>query len=149
MSLPASVQSLCDEFEVRVVHKNKVPRLGETRAVGTLRKLIDRHGMDEARIVMRTLVETENNKHSLEAETIGAAADLLRARREQYEADPSRWFAVWDRCPVAELQAIANDLRGFVPVRAALGGLIAERLWRAYGPLSVQLDMLDDRRMYR
>jgi hypothetical protein len=34
------VQSLCDEFEVRIVSKSVYPAPGETRAVGTLEKII-------------------------------------------------------------------------------------------------------------
>lgn len=141
-----NVVSLCDEFSVTIVPKSVYPGPGETRAVNTIRKMIDRHGMDTARIVFRTLLETENNKKSLEAETIGATLDLLLACRQHYEDDPEKWFRVFDACPVAGLQGIAHDLRGRVPLRAALAGLIYERIWRAYGPLSVQPDFFDERR---
>lgn len=140
------VKDLCDEFSVEIVAKDRLPREGQTRAVSTIRKGIDRDGMDNARIVFRTLNETENNKGSLEAETIGATFDLLKACRHHYEADPERWFRVWDACPVSGLQAIAHDLRGVVPLRHALAGLIYERVWRAYGPLSRQPDLFDERR---
>jgi hypothetical protein len=139
------VQSLCDEFEVRIVPKSVYPAPGETRAVGTLEKIIRRHGMEHARLVMTTLAETENNKLALEAAALGAASDLIRARPEWVE-DASKWLAVWDRCPVGELQALTHDLRGFVSMRGALAGLIYERLWRAYGPRSIQPDLYDDRR---
>lgn len=140
------VQALCDEFSVEITGKSQYPAPGQTRAVGTIRKMIERHGMETARIVFRTLLETENNKKSLEAETIGATLDLLLACRQHYEDDPEKWFRVFDACPVAGLQGIAHDLRGRVPLRAALAGLIYERIWRAYGPLSVQPDFFDERR---
>ncbi|MGO4560996.1 hypothetical protein [Rhizobiales bacterium 3FA27D7] len=139
------VQSLCDEFGVPIVPKHRYPAIGETRAVAAIRKVIERGGMDDARVVMRTLTETANNKASLEAECIGAAFDLYRHGRDRFEHDPSKWMEVWDICPVAELQAIAHDLRGFVPLRPALAGMIYERIWRAYGPRSIQPDLLDDR----
>lgn len=139
------VAALCDEFEVRIVPKSAYPGPGETRAVGTLEKIIRRHGIEHARLVMTTLAETENNRLALEASAFGAASDLIRACPEWVE-DASKWLAVWDRCPVGELQALAHDLRGHVSVRGALAGLIYERLWRAYGPRSVQPDLLDERR---
>lgn len=147
MSIPAHVQALCDEFGVRIVPKHTYPRIGETRAVAAIRRMIDRRGIGHARIVMSTLTETANNKASLEAECIGAASDLLLACRHHQEADPEKWFQVWDMCPVGELQAVAHEMRGFVPVRSALAGMIYERIWRAYGPRSTQPDFLDDRRM--
>ena len=144
--IPLHIQRLCDEFGVTIVPKHRYPRLGETRAVASIRKMIDKRGMDHARMVLSTLTETANNKASLEAECIGAASDLLLACRHYHEEDPSKWFQVWDKCPVGELQAIAHDLRGYVPLRAALAGLVYERIWRAYGPRSLQPDLLDDRR---
>lgn len=139
------VQALCDEFEVRIVPKSAYPAPGETRAVGALAKIINRHGIDHARLVMTTLAETENNKAALEAAVFGAASDLIRARPEWVE-DASKWLAVWDRCPVGELQALTHELRGHVSMRGALAGLIYERLWRAFGPRSIQPDLYDDRR---
>lgn len=139
------VQALCDEFSVRIIDKSRYPGPGETRAVATLLKIINRHGVEHARFVMATLAETDNNKGSLDAAAFGAASDLLRARPEWAE-DASKWLAAWDATPVGELQALAYELRGKVSMRGALAGMIYERLWRAYGPRSVQPDLLDDRR---
>lgn len=144
MTDPA-VTALCDEFSVRIVPKSVYPAPGETRAVGALAKIINRHGIEHARLVMTTLAETENNRLALEASAFGAASDLIRACPEWVE-DASKWLRVWDLTPVGELQALAHELRGHVSVRGALAGLIYERLWRAYGPRSVQPDLLDDRR---
>lgn len=102
--------------------------------------------MIHAREVMTTIADTSNNRASLDAEVFGAVSDLLLACAVWYEEDASRWLEVFDACPVGELQAVAHDLRGFVPVRAALAGLIYERVWRAFGPRYLQPDLLDDRR---
>lgn len=51
------VQSLCEEFSVRIVPKSSYPAPGETRAVGALAKIINRHGIEHARLVMTTLAE--------------------------------------------------------------------------------------------
>lgn len=138
-------RDLCSEFGITIVDKSRYPGPGETRAVATLEKIIRRHGMEHARLVMTTLAETENNKVALEGAAFGAASDLIRACPEWVE-DASKWLAVWDRTPVGELQALTHDLRGHVSMRGALAGLIYERLWRAYGPRSVQPDLYDDRR---
>ena len=50
------------------------------------------------------------------------------------------------RHPCGELQFIAQDLRGIVKQRHALGGMVYERIYKRFGPNSDQLDMLDDRR---
>lgn len=145
--IPPHIQRLCDEFGIEIIGKSRYPAPGQTRAVGTLRKIIERNGMDHARDVMTVIRDTSNNKASLEAEVFGAISDLLRACSDWYEEDPSKWLDVFDACPIGELQAVAHDLRGFVPLRAALAGMIYERVWRAYGPRSIQPDLLDDRRV--
>src|SRR5690348_14542573 len=101
--------------------------------------------MEHARLVMTTLTETENNKVALEAAAFGAASDLIRACPKWLE-DTERWYMAWDRSPVGELQALTHDLRGFVSMRGALAGLIYERLWRVFGPRSIQPDFFDERR---
>lgn len=140
-----SVKSLCDEFDIIIVSKSSYPRPGETRAVASIRKMIEKRGMDHARIVMGTLAETSNNKASLEAECIGATSDLLLACRDYHEADPSKWFEAFDACPIGSLQRMVHQIRGFVPLRPALAGLIYERIDRAFGDRSIQPDLLDDR----
>lgn len=139
------VIALCDEFSVRIVPKSVYPSHGETRAVGALQKIITRHGMGHARLVMTTLAETENNKVALEASAFGAASDLIRAKPE-WVNDTSKWLAVFDATPVGELQALTHEIRGHVSMRGALGGMLYERLWRAFGPRSVQPDLYDERR---
>jgi len=139
------VQALCDEFGIRVIDKSRYPEPGETRAVGTLSKIISRHGMEHARLVMTTLVDSENNKRALEAAAFGATSDLIRAKPDWME-DTDRWYKAWDHCPVGELQALTHDLRGYASLRGALAGLIYERLWRAFGPRATQPDLLDERR---
>ena len=141
------VAALCREFSIEICHKSSYPKPGQTRATGTIRRIMDKHGETHARDVMTVLAETTNNKASLEAEVFGATSDLLRACKHWYEEDPSKFLAVFDACPIGELQAVAHDLRGFVPLRHALAGQMYERLWRVYGPLSVQPDLLDSRRM--
>lgn len=140
------VSALCREFDVEIVGKHVTPGPGQTRAPSAIMKMILVGGEDTARAVMRTLAETDNTKGNLERDVIGAAFDLFRACEAHYHADPSKWLEVWDRCPVTELAAVAHDLRGIVPLRAALAGMIYERIWRAYGPRSTQPDLLDDRR---
>lgn len=143
--IDSKVQALCDEFEVRIVPKSAYPGTGETRAVGTMLRIIEGHGMEHARLVMTTLAETENNKLALEAPAFGAASALIR-RRPEWVEQTDKWYQVWDQCPVGELQVLSQELRGVAHVRSALTGLIYERVWRAFGPLSVQPDLYDDRR---
>lgn len=140
------VQALCDEFEIRIVGRHRYPDIGETRAVETLRLIIERWGMDHARMVMTTLAETSNNKACLDEVGFWMASDMVRACRRLVEERPSEWLETWDAIPVGELQFIAQELRGYVKQRHALGGMVFERIYKRFGPNAAQLDLLDDRR---
>ncbi|MFC5385173.1 hypothetical protein ACFPLB_04235 [Aquamicrobium segne] len=144
--IDARVQALCVEFEIRIVGHHRYPEIGETRAVETLRLIIHRFGMDHARMVMRTLAETSNNKACLDEVGFWMASDMVRACRQLIEQQPSEWLETWDAIPVGELQFITQELRGIVKQRHALGGMVFERIYKRFGPNAAQMDLLDDRR---
>lgn len=146
MIIPAHVQRLCDEFGIRIIPGNRYPEIGETRAVETLARIHRRYGEDHLRWVMRTLTETANNKVLLDETGLWAASDLVRAYADVIEADPEAWFEVWDKTPVGELQFSCHRLRGFVSQRAALAGMVHERLYRRFEVDQRQPDLLDERR---
>ncbi|PRD42155.1 hypothetical protein C5748_18315 [Phyllobacterium phragmitis] len=112
----------------------------------TLRLIIERWGIDHARLVMSTLAETANNRICLDEVGFWMTSDMVRVGRRIIEERASDWLATWDAIPVGELQFITQDLRGFVKQRGALGGMVYERLYRRFGPFADQPDLLDDRR---
>jgi hypothetical protein len=73
-------------------------------------------------------------------------SDMVRACQALIEREAGAWLETWDRIPAGELQFMCQDLRGLIPQRFALGGMVYERLYRRFGPNADQLDLLDDRR---
>jgi hypothetical protein len=144
--IPAQIQRICDEFGIRIVDKHRYPEPGETRAVETLARILRRYGEGHLRLVLSTLAETDNNKGQLDEVLFWAASDMVRACPEIIERRAGDWLTMWDACPVGELQYAAQDLRGVVPLRFALGGMLYERIVRAFGPRAIQPDLFDDRR---
>lgn len=136
-----AIASLCAEFGVRVIPRNRYAELGETRAVATLARIRARHGEGHLRLVLHTLTETANNRVCLDEYALYATSDLIRAYGDVVESRAGDWLEAWDRIPVGELQYVVQDLRGFVPQRHALAGMIHERLWPVFGP--------DQRDMFR
>jgi len=141
------VLALCSEFGIEIVPANRYPDIGQTRAVASIQRIIERFGEHHARAVMRTLAETANNKALLDESGLWAASDLLRAYARIYQERPTDWFEVWDAAPVGELQFVAQQLRGFVKIRPALAGMVQERLYKRFGKWADQPDLLDDRRL--
>lgn len=146
MIIPTHVQQLLDEFGIVPIPGSRYPDVGEIRAIVTIDRIWRRYGEDHIRMVMRTLVETANNKALLDEVSLWAASDLVRAYADVIENDPEAWFEVWDKTPVGELQFSLRRVRGFVPQRAALAGLIHERLYRRFELDQSQPDLLDERR---
>ena len=139
MTIDPAITAICAEFGVRVVARHEHPGLGDTRSGGTLGRIYRSYGPEHLRLVLATLTETGNNKICLDEFALRATSDLIRTYAGILEHDASAWLQAWDQIPVAELQFIAQDLRGFVPQRSALAGMIHERLHRRFGP--EQFDM--------
>ncbi|WP_287139135.1 hypothetical protein [Mesorhizobium sp.] len=128
------VQALCDELGIKIVDRHRYPEPGEARAVETLARIIRRHGEGHLRLVLSTLAETDNNKGQLDEVLFWAASDMVRACPEILKRRAGDWLTMWDVCPLGELQFIAQDLRGVVPLIFAFVGMLYERVVKAFGP---------------
>lgn len=144
------VQAACDEYEVRIIPANVIPRIGETRAPETLRLIKNKHGRDHMRFVVGTLAETANNKALLDETMFWSVSDMVRAFRKNFpkvmDNDLDAWFSFFDRTPLGQLQYWCLDLEGITSKRRALDGMLWERAVRQFGPMAAQPDLLDDRR---
>lgn len=140
------VYEICREYGVEIIDARRYPDVGQTRAVGTMDRILKNFGEDHFRLVMSTLAETSNNKACLDEFGLWMASDMVMACRGHIEANASQWLAVWDAMPLGQLQFIAHDLSGIVPQRHALSGMVYERVYRVFGPNAAQPDLFDDRR---
>lgn len=137
---------ILEELGVVVVPKNVAPRPGETRSVGTVQKIIRRHGKEHCRLVLMLITQSENNRAALDEASIGAVSDLVEEFKRIYPAKAengiSELFDFLDRTPIAQIRAAyvgdCKDKRG------RLCGMLQERMMRVFG--IPQLDWLDDRR---
>lgn len=127
------VTALCEEFGIEVLESTSYPKLGQTRAHGTIRNMIDNLGEDHARMVLMTLAETANNKTLLDEVGLWMASDMVKVFRKEIDADPSVWFETWDKMPIGFLQSRAHELRGAVKPRFALGGMVYLMLRQVFG----------------
>ena len=140
------ILGLCDEFGISVVSGRRQPAIGETRAAETMNRIWHRYGEDHTRRVMRTLVETANNKAVLDEVGLWMASDMLRVCGFRFDENASAWLELWDAIDLPTLRKVCRDLSGVVPQRHALGGMVYERIYRVTGPNAAQPDLFDDRR---
>lgn len=136
MKHPEAV-AMFEEFGIEIVPANVVPAVGQTRAVATLQRIINRHGEEHARFVIMTLADCANNRAALDETGIWATSDIILAFRKNYpdmmEKEVSRFLEFFDRVPVGMLQYWCFGLDGITNKRAALVGLIWERACRVFG----------------
>ncbi|TPL40783.1 hypothetical protein FJ957_25950 [Mesorhizobium sp. B2-4-6] len=120
--------------------------MGQTRATETLSRIWRRYGENHLRLVLSTLAETANNKLLLDEVGLWMASDMVLKSASLIEDRAGDWLELWDAMPVGQLQFVCQDLRGLIPQRYALGGMVYERIFRRFGKNSDQLDLFDDRR---
>lgn len=150
MTSHPEAEALLAEFGIRIVPANVVPGPGETRAVATVQRIIDKHGPNNARMVIMTLAETANSKANINECALWAISDLILLAEKNFPhlvtTDVDAWFQFFDRLPLGWLQYWSLDMDGIVPKRFAIAGMVYERMKRTFGAMAKQPDLLDDRR---
>lgn len=118
------VSALCAEFEIEIIGKSRYPMPGQTRAVASIRRLIDNYGEGHARLVLCILAEGKGNHALVDEMSLNAVSALLRACPDIVEGNTAALLDMFDRLPLGPYMAIANELRGNVHQGHALAGML-------------------------
>ncbi|TCN30141.1 DUF3102 domain-containing protein [Sinorhizobium americanum] len=118
----AVVRSICAEFDVEIIPANEMPVPGQTRAAGTLSRILAKHGDGHLRLVLATLSETKGNQGLITETSLWATSDLVRACSKWIEEDASAWFDAWDKIPLGFILWHVQELAGKSHMRHALAG---------------------------
>lgn len=119
-----TAHELCAEFDIEIISGTSYPTPGQTRAVATIDRLIEKYGEGHARIVMSTLAETAGNEGLIDKYALWAVSDLVLACSEWIETDMSGWLEAWDQIPMGFAMWECRHLSGFVSQRAGLAGIL-------------------------
>lgn len=122
--MPVNAHSLCAEFDIEIISGTSYPAHGQTRAVETINRLIEKYGEGHTRIVMATLAETQGNDGLIDKYALWAVSDLVFACSEWIESDMSGWLEAWDQIPMGVAMWECRHLSGFVRQRAGLAGML-------------------------
>lgn len=120
----ALVRAICAEFDIEIVAANEAPKPGQTRALATMRRILEKHGEGHLRLVVSTLAETTGNQGLINEYSAWAVSDLIRANSEWVEHHAEEWFEAWDSVPLGFLMWHCQQLYGFITQRQALGGMV-------------------------
>ncbi|MER9871354.1 hypothetical protein NKJ35_30125 [Mesorhizobium sp. M0136] len=125
------VDALCGEFHVEIVPKGRYRKEGQTRAVGSIRRLLDNHGAEHARLVLCVLAEGRGEPRAHRESSLTAVSDLLLAGPDLVEQGMAAVLEVFDAIPLGAYMAIVNELRGRVHQGHALAGILTGASGRA------------------
>lgn len=143
-------RAILAEFGITPVPPSAHVRPGETKAVGSLQKIIIKRGRDHARFVIMTWKDTHIRRTPLDGATLWALSDTVILMERNFpevvtKEVEDKWFRFIDGLPIGWLQEWARDVDPIIPRRFAIGGMIYERAKRIFGIR--QPDLLDDRRV--
>lgn len=139
-----AARQLLEEFGIEIVPGNVQPRIGQTRAPKTLERIIRRHGEAHARLMLSMIAETANNAPLLDEVGMWTMSDVIRACPGIVEHRAGELQEFFDALPLTDLHYAARRAYGIVSCRAALFGMIFERILIRFG--TGQIEMFDDRR---
>jgi len=127
MSETNTAAGICAEIGIKIVLPGRRSATGdlETCAERTIEKLIERHGAGHARLVLRTIAETTNNRMELVAPTIEAVSAVALAHPEWTERG---WLEAFDCLDLAALRSRARRNLHASPAREAMATLLFDRL---------------------
>lgn len=119
------VLKLLREFDIKVLPRNQAPQPGQTRAVGTVGRLLDTHGVEHMRLVLCVLAEGKGNQALIDEHSLRAISDILLACSDMVERDAGAVLEMFDKVPLGPFMALAYELRGIVkPQSSALAGML-------------------------
>lgn len=122
----AKIDTLCHQLGIRIIPRSRRCRPRETRARRALTKLAEQHGEGHVVFVLRTIVQSGNNKASLWSETILAISDIVRLRPDLADRGGA-FMEAFDRIPLEEVRTRARAM-GIGPKRQVMRVLITDRL---------------------
>jgi hypothetical protein len=95
-------------------------------------RLIRKHGVPHATIVLRSIIESAGNENELIADVIGAISDLIRAH-PRWVGLGMQWLEAFDKINLAEVRKTAKAT-GVQPLRGAIMTLLCVELEKILGP---------------
>lgn len=122
----SQIDRLCDQVGVNIVSPFKRFRPGQTRARRVLRKLLRHHGEGHVLFVLRTIVESRNNRAELWSETIMAVSDIV-VMRPDLAGKGLAFIEAFDDIPLGEVRERARRM-ALGSKRQVMRVLIAEKL---------------------
>lgn len=130
---PRSVNEICGDLEIEIVATAVRRGPGQSCAVKTMQRILDEFGEGHLIIVLRSVVETGNNKRELVAPVLWAISDLVRSQ-PAWVATGLPWLEAFDQIDLGDLHVRAKANRKAVAPRKAIATMLFESLRPVFHP---------------
>jgi len=126
------LRDICRDLDIEIIEVHQTRGPGQTCAVQTLQRILDERGEGHFVMVMRTIMESENNKYELVAPTMWAVSDTI-LNHPTWADTGLAWLEFFDTVDLAELARLAKQNKKTVPARRAIATMIFERAVKVFG----------------
>lgn len=127
-----ALASICAELEIRVIAANVTRIPGTTKCELTLERILRKHGEGHLILLLRTIMESENNRMALVEPVIWAVSDVMLAN-PRWPARGLEWLAAFDEIDLCGLWVSAKEANGAPPERHGVASKLTEILQRKFG----------------
>jgi hypothetical protein len=124
--------AILDDLGIAVIPFERYRHPGETHAAETMQRILDRRGAGHLTFVLRSIVETINNKRELVAPMLWAISDMAIAHPEWTQT--TQWLDAIDSIDLEEIRHIAKANRNAAPLRPAIATMIYLHLREVFDP---------------
>ena len=127
-----ALENICAEIGVCLVPPHVTRQPGMTKCGRVLERILRSHGEGHVILLLRTLMESENNRMSLVEPIIWAVSDVMLAN-PKWPAQGLAWLEAFDQIDLCHIWAQAKDAHGAPPERHGVASKLTEILKARFG----------------
>lgn len=132
--MTVSLATICESIDppVRIIEPHTTRTPGTTKCGRVLDRILDKHGDEHTTLLLRTLMESQNNRMALVEPVIWALSDVMLAN-PRWPAKGLAWLDAFDTIDLCDIWARAKEANGAPPERHGVASKITELLQDRFG----------------
>lgn len=129
-----ALASICESIDppVRIIEPHVTRTPGTTKCGRVLDRILERHGEEHVTMLLRTIMESENNRMALVEPIIWAVSDVMLAN-PKWPARGLEWLEAFDAIDLCDVWARSKEANGAPPERHGVASKLTELLQSRFG----------------
>lgn len=132
--MTSALASICESIDppVRVIEPHVTRTPGTTKCGRVLDRILEKHGEEHVTLLLRTLMESENNRMALVEPVIWAVSDVMLAN-PRWPGRGLGWLEAFDTIDLTDVWSRSKEAKGAPPERHGVACKITELLQDCFG----------------